>query len=124
MGGGVPSPTQELGGRREQGRGRTDGGTRGDRRSSGGAGRFWGLGNEALHELTTGTPTELRVDLRTARDSAFALYRDFAVGSAQERYRLRVGAFSGTAGARGGARGSLGILGLGNSVGPGGILDP
>ncbi|XP_015472130.1 tenascin-X-like [Parus major] len=61
------------------------------------SGEFW-LGNEALHELTTATPTELRVDLRTARDSAFALYRDFAVGSAQERYRLRVGAFSGTAG--------------------------
>ncbi|XP_068035064.1 LOW QUALITY PROTEIN: tenascin-X-like [Anomalospiza imberbis] len=61
------------------------------------SGEFW-LGNEALHELTTATPTELRVDLRTARDSAFALYRDFAVGGAEERYRLRVGAFSGTAG--------------------------
>ncbi|XP_066063935.1 tenascin-X-like isoform X4 [Chamaea fasciata] len=61
------------------------------------SGEFW-LGNEALHELTAATPTELRIDLRTARDSAFALYRDFAVGSAEERYRLRVGAFSGTAG--------------------------
>ncbi|XP_063275558.1 LOW QUALITY PROTEIN: tenascin-X-like [Prinia subflava] len=61
------------------------------------SGEFW-LGNEALHELTSTTPTELRIDLRTARDAAFALYRDFAVGSAQERYRLRVGAFSGTAG--------------------------
>uniref|UniRef100_A0A8C3QZH2 Tenascin XB n=1 Tax=Cyanoderma ruficeps TaxID=181631 RepID=A0A8C3QZH2_9PASS len=61
------------------------------------SGEFW-LGNEALHELTATTPTELRIDLRTARDSAFALYRDFAVGSAEERYRLRVGAFSGTAG--------------------------
>ncbi|KAM4756047.1 tenascin-X-like isoform 2-T2 [Cyanocitta cristata] len=61
------------------------------------SGEFW-LGNEALHELTAAGPTELRVDLRTARDSAFALYRDFAVGGAEERYRLRVGAFSGTAG--------------------------
>ncbi|XP_072776655.1 tenascin-X isoform X10 [Taeniopygia guttata] len=61
------------------------------------SGEFW-LGNEALHELTTATRTELRIDLRTGRDSAFALYRDFAVGSAEERYRLRVGAFSGTAG--------------------------
>ncbi|XP_016160859.1 PREDICTED: LOW QUALITY PROTEIN: tenascin-X-like [Ficedula albicollis] len=59
---------------------------------------FLGAGNEALHELTAATPTELRIDLRTARDSAFAIYRDFAVGSAGERYRLRVGAFSGTAG--------------------------
>ncbi|XP_064256751.1 tenascin-X-like isoform X4 [Passer domesticus] len=61
------------------------------------SGEFW-LGNEALHELTSATRTELRVDLRTARDAAFALYRDFAVGGAEERYRLRVGAFSGTAG--------------------------
>ncbi|XP_039944747.1 tenascin-X-like isoform X3 [Hirundo rustica] len=61
------------------------------------SGEFW-LGNEALHELTAATRTELRIDLRTAHDSAFALYRDFAVGSAEERYRLRVGAFSGTAG--------------------------
>lgn len=87
-----------------------------------GARQFWGAGNEALHELTTATPTELRIDLRTGRDSAFALYRDFAVGSAEERYRLRVGAFSGTAGARSGARGFPGALG--NSVGPDGILDP
>uniref|UniRef100_A0A8C3UBZ6 Tenascin XB n=1 Tax=Catharus ustulatus TaxID=91951 RepID=A0A8C3UBZ6_CATUS len=61
------------------------------------SGEFW-LGNEALHELTAATPMELRIDLRTARDSAFAIYRDFTVGSAEERYRLRVGAFSGTAG--------------------------
>lgn len=63
---------------------------------------------------------ELRIDLRTARDSAFAIYRDFTVGSAEERYRLRVGAFSGTAGALGELRGpgdiwwdfgSLGVLG-------------
>lgn len=72
-----------------------------------------GAGNEALHELTAATPTELRVDLRTARDSAFALYRDFTVGRAEERYRLRVGAFSGTAGElRGGSRGDFGpVLG-------------
>uniref|UniRef100_A0A674GRH7 Tenascin XB n=1 Tax=Taeniopygia guttata TaxID=59729 RepID=A0A674GRH7_TAEGU len=82
------------------------------------SGEFW-LGNEALHELTTATRTELRIDLRTGRDSAFALYRDFAVGSAEERYRLRVGAFSGTAGARSGARGVPG-----NSAGPDGVLDP
>lgn len=61
------------------------------------SGEFW-LGNEALHELTATTPMELRIDLRTTRDSAFAIYRDFTVGSAEERYRLRVGAFSGTAG--------------------------
>ncbi|XP_074990666.1 tenascin-X [Calonectris borealis] len=60
-------------------------------------GEFW-LGNEALHALTLGTPTELRVDLRTPRDAAFARYRDFAVAGAEEHYRLRLGAYSGTAG--------------------------
>ncbi|XP_077029329.1 tenascin-R-like, partial [Agelaius phoeniceus] len=65
------------------------------------SGEFW-LGNAALHELTAGTPSELRVDLRSGADSAFAIYRDFSVGGAAERYRLRVGPFRGTAGAQGG----------------------
>ncbi|XP_054667344.1 tenascin-X-like [Grus americana] len=60
-------------------------------------GEFW-LGNEALHALTAGTPTELRVDLRTPQDAAFARYRDFAVASPEDHYRLRLGAYSGTAG--------------------------
>ncbi|KAM6233301.1 LOW QUALITY PROTEIN: tenascin-X-like, partial [Porphyrio hochstetteri] len=60
-------------------------------------GEFW-LGNEALHALTWGTPTELRVDLRTPRDAAFARYRDFAVAGPEEHYRLLLGAYSGTAG--------------------------
>ncbi|XP_075594423.1 tenascin-X [Balearica regulorum gibbericeps] len=60
-------------------------------------GEFW-LGNEALHALTAGTPTELRVDLRTPQDAAFARYRDFAVAGPEEHYRLRLGAYSGTAG--------------------------
>ncbi|KAM3653883.1 LOW QUALITY PROTEIN: tenascin-R-like [Ammospiza maritima maritima] len=61
------------------------------------SGEFW-LGNEALHELTRAGPSELRVELRSGRDAAFAAYRDFSVGAATERYRLRVGAFTGTAG--------------------------
>ncbi|KAM6988759.1 tenascin-R-like, partial [Passerculus sandwichensis] len=65
------------------------------------SGEFW-LGNEALHELTRAGPSELRVELRSGRDVAFAAYRDFSVGSAAERYRLRVGAFRGTAGGFGG----------------------
>ncbi|KAM9211353.1 tenascin-X [Leptosomus discolor] len=60
-------------------------------------GEFW-LGNEALHALTAGTPTELRVDLRTPREAAFARYRDFAVAGPEDHYRLRLGAYSGTAG--------------------------
>ncbi|KAM9168475.1 tenascin-X [Mergus octosetaceus] len=58
---------------------------------------FW-LGNEALHALTAAGPTELRVDLRTPLDAAFAHYRDFAVGGPKEHYRLHLGTYSGTAG--------------------------
>ncbi|KAM6038217.1 tenascin-X-like, partial [Chlamydotis macqueenii] len=61
------------------------------------SGEFW-LGNDALHALTAGTPTELRVDLRAPRAAAFARYRDFAVGGPEEHYRLRLGGYSGTAG--------------------------
>ncbi|KAM6396238.1 tenascin-X [Rhynochetos jubatus] len=60
-------------------------------------GEFW-LGNEALHALTAGTPTELRVDLRTPHDAAFARYRNFAVAGPEDHYRLHLGAYSGTAG--------------------------
>ncbi|XP_064329871.1 tenascin-X-like [Phalacrocorax carbo] len=55
-------------------------------------------GNEALHALTARTPMELRVDLRTPWDAAFARYRDFAVAGPEEHYRLHLGAYSGTAG--------------------------
>uniref|UniRef100_A0A8C3WLW3 Tenascin-N n=1 Tax=Catagonus wagneri TaxID=51154 RepID=A0A8C3WLW3_9CETA len=60
---------------------------------------FW-LGLDKLHNLTTGTPTryEVRVDLQTANESAFAVYDFFQVASSKERYRLTVGKYRGTAG--------------------------
>ncbi|KAM8819191.1 tenascin-N isoform 4-T4 [Rhynchonycteris naso] len=60
---------------------------------------FW-LGLETLHNLTTGTPTryEVRVDLQTANESAYAVYSFFQVASSKERYRLTVGQYQGTAG--------------------------
>uniref|UniRef100_A0A8D1QLF0 Tenascin-N n=1 Tax=Sus scrofa TaxID=9823 RepID=A0A8D1QLF0_PIG len=60
---------------------------------------FW-LGLDKLHNLTTGTPTryEVRVDLQTANESAFAIYDFFQVASSKERYRLTVGKYQGTAG--------------------------
>nr|BAF63010.1 tenascin X B [Gallus gallus] len=61
------------------------------------SGEFW-LGNAALHTLTASGPTELRVDLRTPSDSAFARYRDFAVSGPEDNFRLHLGAYSGTAG--------------------------
>ncbi|XP_032174862.1 tenascin-N isoform X5 [Mustela erminea] len=60
---------------------------------------FW-LGLDKLHNLTTGTPTryEVRVDLQTANESAYAVYDAFQVASSKERYRLSVGKYRGTAG--------------------------
>ncbi|XP_058166141.1 tenascin-N [Dasypus novemcinctus] len=60
---------------------------------------FW-LGLDKLHNLTTGTPTkyEVRVDLRTANESAYAVYDFFQVASSKERYKLTVGNYRGTAG--------------------------
>lgn len=59
------------------------------------------LGLDKLHNLTTGTPTryEVRVDLQTANESAYAVYDFFQVASSKERYRLTVGKYRGTAGA-------------------------
>uniref|UniRef100_A0A2K5S3B0 Tenascin-N n=1 Tax=Cebus imitator TaxID=2715852 RepID=A0A2K5S3B0_CEBIM len=60
---------------------------------------FW-LGLDSLHNLTTGTPTqfEVRVDLQTANESAYAIYDFFQVASSKERYKLTVGKYRGTAG--------------------------
>nr|XP_056700686.1 tenascin-N [Euleptes europaea] len=58
---------------------------------------FW-LGLEKLHEITSSAPFELRVDLQTHNDSAYATYDLFRVGSSRERYRLSVGKYRGTAG--------------------------
>ncbi|XP_043861313.1 tenascin-N [Dromiciops gliroides] len=60
---------------------------------------FW-LGLEKLHNLTTGTPVryEVRVDLQTANESAYAVYDFFQVASSKDRYKLTVGKYRGTAG--------------------------
>nr|XP_008520258.1 PREDICTED: tenascin-N isoform X3 [Equus przewalskii] len=60
---------------------------------------FW-LGLDKLHNLTTGTPTryEVRVDLQTANESAYAIYDFFQVASSKERFKLTVGKYRGTAG--------------------------
>ncbi|XP_053247209.1 tenascin-N [Podarcis raffonei] len=63
------------------------------------AGEFW-LGLEKLHQLTSSAPVpyELRVDLRTHNESAYAIYDLFQVGSSRDRYKLSVGKYRGTAG--------------------------
>lgn len=57
-------------------------------------------GLEKLHQLTSSAPVpyELRVDLRTHNESAYAVYDLFQVGSSRERYKLSVGKYRGTAG--------------------------
>uniref|UniRef100_F6QEY7 Tenascin N n=2 Tax=Ornithorhynchus anatinus TaxID=9258 RepID=F6QEY7_ORNAN len=62
-------------------------------------GEFW-LGLDKLHNLTSGTPIryEVRVDLKTANESAYAVYDFFQVASSKDRYKLSVGKYRGTAG--------------------------
>lgn len=61
---------------------------------------FFPLGLDQLHNLTSSSPIryELRVDLRTANESAYAVYDFFQVASSRERYRLSVGNYRGNAG--------------------------
>lgn len=60
---------------------------------------FW-MGLDKLHELTNKSSVryELRVDLRTADDSAYAQYDVFRVASSKDKYRLTVSGYKGTAG--------------------------
>nr|XP_048277522.1 tenascin-N [Myodes glareolus] len=60
---------------------------------------FW-LGLDKLHNLTSGTSTryEVRADLQTFNESAYAVYDFFQVASSKERYKLSVGKYRGTAG--------------------------
>ncbi|KAM6456515.1 tenascin-N [Liasis olivaceus] len=63
------------------------------------SGEFW-LGLEKLHDLTRSAhiPYELRVDLQTHNESAYAMYDLFQVGSSRDRYKLSLGNYRGTAG--------------------------
>ncbi|XP_065804342.1 tenascin [Labrus bergylta] len=59
------------------------------------SGEFW-LGLDSLHNLTSFTKMNLRVDLRDIDESVFAKYSTFEV--AKRNYKLTVGGYSGTAG--------------------------
>ncbi|XP_060915332.1 tenascin isoform X1 [Labrus mixtus] len=59
------------------------------------SGEFW-LGLDSLHNLTSFTKMNLRVDLRDKDESVFAKYSTFEV--ARRNYKLTVGGYSGTAG--------------------------
>lgn len=55
-----------------------------------------GLSN--LHKITSSGEYELRVDLRDKGESAYAQYDRFTVAEPRTRYKVHIGAYSGTAG--------------------------
>ncbi|KAJ8011960.1 hypothetical protein DPEC_G00063740 [Dallia pectoralis] len=59
---------------------------------------FW-LGLENIHQLTN-TPTqyELRMDLGLGSDKAYAVYDNFQIAPAKQKFKLTIGAYKGTAG--------------------------
>ena len=57
---------------------------------------FFVPGLDSLHNLTSMTKMNLRVDLRDGDESVFAKYSTFEV--AKRNYKLSVGGYSGTAG--------------------------
>lgn len=61
------------------------------------SGELW-LGLENLHKITSEGRYQLRVDLQDEGDSAYAVYDKFFISDAKSRYKLHIGAYSGTAG--------------------------
>ncbi|XP_026152986.1 tenascin isoform X3 [Mastacembelus armatus] len=58
---------------------------------------FW-LGLANLHKITSSGYYELRVDLRDNGESAYAQYDKFTIAEPRTRYKVYIGAYSGTAG--------------------------
>ncbi|XP_051552290.1 tenascin-like isoform X6 [Myxocyprinus asiaticus] len=58
---------------------------------------FW-LGLLNLHKITAAGQYELRVDLRDGEEMAFARYDKFYISDPRTRYKIQIGAYSGTAG--------------------------
>ncbi|XP_056313265.1 tenascin isoform X9 [Danio aesculapii] len=58
---------------------------------------FW-LGLSNLHKITAAKQYEIRVDLRDGPETVFAVYDRFYIGDPRSRYKIQIGAYSGTAG--------------------------
>ncbi|XP_028273469.1 tenascin isoform X8 [Parambassis ranga] len=58
---------------------------------------FW-LGLSNLHKITSLGHYELRVDMRDNGESAYAQYDKFTIAEPRTRYKVYIGAYSGTAG--------------------------
>lgn len=55
-------------------------------------------GNDHIHALTSKTHMNLRVDLRSGNDTAYAHYANFSVASEENNYTIHVSGYSGNAG--------------------------
>ncbi|KAK0065244.1 BpFREP18.4 [Biomphalaria pfeifferi] len=60
-------------------------------------GEFY-LGNEHIYNLTSAAKYDLRIDIKYNRNSYFAQYSDFQILSEKDKYKLKIGAYSGNAG--------------------------
>ena len=61
-------------------------------------GEFW-AGNDFLHKLTKPRSLQLRIDMMDFDgNTKFALFEEFQVGAEEDKYRLHVNGYSGTAG--------------------------
>ncbi|XP_033883716.3 tenascin-N [Acipenser ruthenus] len=58
---------------------------------------FW-LGLDKMYDLTNSQQYELRVDLRAGSESVYAIYDNFKLAPAKQKYQLTVGNYRGTAG--------------------------
>ncbi|XP_070775370.1 tenascin-N [Enoplosus armatus] len=59
---------------------------------------FW-IGLDKIYELTnTPTPTELRFELGLGSERAYAVYDNFKIAPAKQKFKLTIGKYSGTAG--------------------------
>ncbi|KAI8747774.1 BgiBFREP12.6 [Biomphalaria glabrata] len=60
-------------------------------------GEFY-LGNENIFKLTSTGQYDLRIDLESNNTKYFALYKDFKILNETEKYKLKIGSYSGNAG--------------------------
>ncbi|XP_041134142.1 tenascin-N-like isoform X2 [Polyodon spathula] len=58
---------------------------------------FW-LGLDKMYDLTNSQQYELRVDLRAGSESVYAVYDNFKLAPARQKYKLTIGNYRGTAG--------------------------
>lgn len=56
------------------------------------------IGLDNIHRITSQGRYELRVDMRDGQEAAFAHYDKFSVEDSRSLYKLRIGAYNGTAG--------------------------